>query len=689
MKKKLMFLALFLLIPFILSSCTNSANRKSPIVKIDDNGIWAVSYDDGTTWESLNVRARGTDGVTPEVTIGSNGNWFINGTDTNIYAGDRVNPYTDDSVNTIAKLDVVYEVNGVIKESTTDLERQEVLFNSSLPGIPFLSLSDITIIKNLDAETIYTDNDTGETVTLDTAATCEIKDGIGTYSVTYPSGVVQSLSLDSKNQTMSFRNCGFMASNTYENNPLFNVSFGTTDGMNSTKPFEYIKVHDAAYVEGKILQLDLKNYENIKIIECNNDIYIPLQTATDIFDPVGRLYYVGGRLYKVNQTQGVATYDNFQYFITNIGQRMADAYNPTDIEKETLYKFSYDELCLVIDSKFGLKSDHRISSTDDFLSNVSIKEKMLRGEDGTALSDLIYRHMEDNGHTAFVAPGFTEGLDFEKFYRFSQTEYITMNKKDEYNSVRTQYNLADDKNKIINPIQIVDNTMYIMFDNFDMGKQDHYKKPNKISSFINKAPDLLTEEEKDVLRNDTCYLMSYAVHYANSNSNIENIVLDLSLNTGGFINCAVFVIGAFLGPEAFLYSENPFEESRCLTRYVVDTNFDGQFTDDDYFNNKRYFCLTSEISFSCGSIVPSVFKSSQRVKLLGQRTGGGSCVVYKTTTARGTAYNLSGPVRFYGYKNGMGENIEWGIEPNFYLPKTADFYDRESSNSYLKSLLAR
>ncbi|MBR7110455.1 MAG: metallophosphoesterase, partial [Clostridia bacterium] len=52
----------------------------------DDTFYWEVSYDDGETWESLDVVAIGEDGT--KVTIGPNDNWFIDGVDTGRLAFD-------------------------------------------------------------------------------------------------------------------------------------------------------------------------------------------------------------------------------------------------------------------------------------------------------------------------------------------------------------------------------------------------------------------------------------------------------------------------------------------------------------------------------------------------------------------------------------------------------------------------
>lgn len=69
----------------------------TPQLKIGEDNLWHVSYDNGATWVSLGVKATGAagkdgeDGLTPH--IGENGNWWVGNTDTGVSAkGDRGDP---------------------------------------------------------------------------------------------------------------------------------------------------------------------------------------------------------------------------------------------------------------------------------------------------------------------------------------------------------------------------------------------------------------------------------------------------------------------------------------------------------------------------------------------------------------------------------------------------------------------
>lgn len=87
--------------PSIFETCPYPGGKPLSLVQMDDpfrsklrvnpaTNEWEVSYDGGTTWKSLGVKATGedgkdgTDGLTP--TIGENGNWWIGDTDTGVKA---------------------------------------------------------------------------------------------------------------------------------------------------------------------------------------------------------------------------------------------------------------------------------------------------------------------------------------------------------------------------------------------------------------------------------------------------------------------------------------------------------------------------------------------------------------------------------------------------------------------------
>jgi len=96
--------------------------------------------------------------------------------------------------------------------------------------------------------------------------------------------------------------------------------------------------------------------------------------------------------------------------------------------------------------------------------------------------------------------------------------------------------------------------------------------------------------------------------------------------------------------------------------------------------------ITSPVSFSCGNLVPNVFKQSGVVTLLGRTSGGGSCIVQSIATAWGTSFNISSNRRMSFLKNGALYDIDRGAEPDYTLSKPEKYYDRERLTEYINSL---
>ena len=217
----------------------------------------------------------------------------------------------------------------------------------------------------------------------------------------------------------------------------------------------------------------------------------------------------------------------------------------------------------------------------------------------------------------------------------------------------------------------VGNTAYITFDGFD-------EAPEGTDYYANAPTAEVT---------DTVGVMLYAYsQIMRDGSPVENVVLDLSNNGGGSSDMAIFVVSAFLG-EGSVTVENTMSGAIATGKYKVDMNLDRQFDDQDLgLTGKNLFCLISPNSFSCGNLVPNVFKNTGKVMLLGRTSGGGSCSVLPLSTVYGTDFRISSPSRLAFSKNGSFYDIDRGAEPDFSLATLSTFYDRAALSDYINDL---
>ncbi len=170
---------------------------------------------------------------------------------------------------------------------------------------------------------------------------------------------------------------------------------------------------------------------------------------------------------------------------------------------------------------------------------------------------------------------------------------------------------------------------------------------------------------------------------------VKNIILDLTMNTGGSSDIVMTLLSLVTSRPAerqqvALYSDYVLTRQASTTYYVVDRNFDGRFDAADALVDNSQFnfaVLTSHRSFSCANLLPSVLKDSG-IKVIGQRSGGGSCAIQFQFTPDGMMYIIS----CYRLRmlNAKGENIDSGIPVDITIP-TEKFYDID----YLATQLAK
>ena len=320
---------------------------------------------------------------------------------------------------------------------------------------------------------------------------------------------------------------------------------------------------------------------------------------------------------------------------------------------------------------YGLKEIHDIRSFDDLFIETDYRENLCSTDpnvkDG-ALNDFIDYYLDDL-HSVFALPS----------YRTEEMKTIGgsgLSSRQDTATGEIYSEARDSSDRKIPSYEEVGNTAYITFDMFDMPLQpaDYYEGDYDVD--MDSASETM----------DTVALILYAHEQINrEDSPIENVVIDLSLNGGGALDAAALVCAWYLG-EASLSVRSSLTGAVSTGTYRADVNLDGKYDDNDTVSDKNLFCLIGPYSFSCGNLVPNVFKSSRRVTLLGRESGGGSCSILPLSTAYGSTFQISSPYRMSYLKNGSYYDIDTGIEPDCLITKPENFYDREILTEYINKL---
>ena len=311
-----------------------------------------------------------------------------------------------------------------------------------------------------------------------------------------------------------------------------------------------------------------------------------------------------------------------------------------------LRDFAVRELAMELDYLYGLRETHDIDSFMMFFLETGMYEALM-GED-TAKADQAIRDMVrlwlDDGHSSYYGDSFlTETPTAEVSRGYSNAAFLTLREK--LTALRQQYPSMAEGFSGVAGYHEVGNTAYVTLDNFQYTKADYYGAPEADASTLDTCAQII-QAHRQITR---------------ENSPVENVVLDLSCNVGGHAAAAVYVLCWFLGDAQL--SVNTLA-GRGLNLY----------------------CLISPVSFSCGNLVPWAFKMDGNVKLLGSKSRGGSCAVFPMTTAWGTSFAVSGPLRLSFMINGAYYDVDKGVEPDYVIRTYDHLYDREALTNYINSL---
>ncbi len=430
--------------------------------------------------------------------------------------------------------------------------------------------------------------------------------------------------------------------------------------LDNSQTEEFLTRGENSYIrKGNAVTFDLKKY-GIDIYAEGDDIYLPLQTFNDIF----LMDYECYLLYNKECVVLAAGDDNSldEYYYTGKAAQRSDE----------LVVFTYHELCMALDANYGLKEEHNITDFNELFLSTGLVAPLVSSNPidvVRAINELTLGYMGDL-HSGFIAPSYLTG-----------SPTITWN-ADYVNDVEISQSIWDDKMSAysaarfsamgtnVPAYQEVGNTAYVTFDNFLPASKDYYTTS-------------VCEDE-----HDTIGILIYAhSQIMREDSPIENVVLDLSNNTGGTVYDALYTLSWLMGSCTFNVQDSLTQSQSSLT-YMADVNLDHEYDELDTVQSKNVFILMSPSSFSCGNLVPSVCKAAGdgKVTLIGETSGGGACIVQHMCLADGTRIRMSSRKQISYVRNGAFHNVEDGVEPDVRITNPENLYDREALTEYINQI---
>ncbi len=426
----------------------------------------------------------------------------------------------------------------------------------------------------------------------------------------------------------------------------------------------YVNEGSSFNLEGIGTGIDLDKYGIVPVIE-GKECYLPLQTMNDLLLNLSyiQMVYFGDRV----MAQGYMAGAIEEYTADTTPQAMSPDYA----------LFNYNELTLLLDYFYGLKPEHDIVDFNEYLAGIRVLRDSLMSADAedfdNGIALLTRRYLADLhsnlGCQSWRNPNRDgDAQDWRYDGSVGRTSRIRSQDEERFTAARNLYF----KDGVVPGYMEIGDTAFITFDEF---------------AGFNTAEDLYKAGIPTSLEEcrDTVSLIIYAnSQVLRENSPIRNVVMDLSCNHGGDLTAAVTAICWFNGISGICFRDT-MTGAQSIMDYYVDMNLNEKvgpkYDADDslaWHPEISLYCLISPLSFSCGNLVPAAFEDGHNVTIMGQTSGGGSCLVLPATSASGTLFQISGPTQVSIVKNGSFYNVDTGVDPDVELTKRESFYDREA-----------
>lgn len=431
----------------------------------------------------------------------------------------------------------------------------------------------------------------------------------------------------------------------------------------TTKAIKIIK-EESSFTPGNVVTLKLNDYPSIKLEKGDRGLLIPFAAFNDIFYS-GNNGLVGLAYNYNNMYLSTGLIDLSTGSLSNLGKHYYKSNKVKSEVSKNLAQYSYDETMFSLDYFYGLKGYKGITSFKSFVKEKGLEADMLSGniekmED--AYATLLLKCLED-GHTSYLTPtAFTNNDTFE-IKNSSRSEKRTL-----LESENKAMDMAREKQKLSAPYEVRGDTAFIFFDNFvDMNEAKLYG----------------TYTEEDIASNNTI-LFAYAYKEIKKNPAIKNVVVDMVTNNGGDATGLIYCLGTLIGKH-YIDTMNPLTGARTHATFATDINLDGKIDENDVPLCKDYkiYMLDSKFAFSCGNLFPVAAKyNNPNVTILGDVTGGGTCVVSGGYNGLGATFIKSG-LMMLTKKTATGyTNIEDGAAVDKPIG-----YDKMLDRSYIVDLL--
>ena len=423
---------------------------------------------------------------------------------------------------------------------------------------------------------------------------------------------------------------------------------------------QYVSLNNKTvlYENEKDITYNLKDY-NIDIIEFDQNACVPLMTLVDmLISPNGySMAFNGKNLYCS------AFFDSDSTLKQNYVSQ--SPWKNSSSRTDTIADYTYNELCFNIDHFYGLKEDRGINKIDTIIQSMGLKDDLLSLNTKTyetAMQKFIGKYYAD-GHS-----GYTMNSPFQS--NMGYNEYYTAIDENDRERKLTEciyenYGRRWQSGKSVGTT-FYENTAVVTFDSFVKGENTA-------------GVDVASRSYSNLHSYCTSLFFKKAFLDIENHGGITKVVFDITCNGGGMLDALPW-LEAFMSDDPFVTFKNTVTGEIAENHYTVDLNQDGQITEaDTYKGQYDFYILTSNYSFSCANAFATFAKAGNMAKIIGQRSGGGACVVAGFATYSGTIIRNSGVWQLGTYKNSWTSN-DSGVPVDYVLSPENYYNDQAICN---------
>jgi hypothetical protein len=434
-----------------------------------------------------------------------------------------------------------------------------------------------------------------------------------------------------------------------------------------------------SYTKGKQITISLDTYK-ARLVEYKDDVWVPFSFLNAIYlgsanTPIA---FNGNGYFLMATSAMLEKDDDGNTVLSPYGEKFYEG-SLSKMKTRSASYSSYFYWSFVFEMTYfnGKMASLGISDLDAKLDELGLKEKMLSSDSSVAdeaLATAIYQIFSDGGHTGFSFRGLTCPFDLEENDRLGKlitsydSRYTEANK--EYS---TLHKLAINR---VETLETSGKTAIIHLDSFDG------------TSIFTKRESSAYPTEEDLLKDyqsaspSTFALLYFSFKEIKKNSDINNVVFDVSMNPGGEATALGYALSFISDEPVKINFKSTMTGATYSEACHIDNDLDPNTDNDSYEGQYNFFILTSSASFSCGNAFPCIAKDNNLATIIGRRSGGGDCAVRMMTSEDGSLFQTSSTASI---RHEDGSDVDGGQKVDYEYPLN-DFYDKGKLDSFLNAL---